>query len=185
MRIVRTLVPVALGIALLSASSAGTHAAHAASCPPSTVGGKTIGWIEFDDVRVPLKKVNAPAGGELDPPATARAAGVTRQHQPLLARGGTTVIAWHVRYGKGCDGTLNPLLDKPRGSTFDIVTAAGMRETYALRSRTTVPRGAYRPEWFRSNGSPQVALFTCADPRGGKYQKTTALFAEPVANPGA
>jgi hypothetical protein len=181
MRSLSRLAPLALGGVVLSLLVAGASPAGAGQCPSSAVGGKAIGWIEFDDVRVPIKPVNAPAGGELDPPATAKAAGVTRQHQPLLAGEGTTVIAWHVRYGPGCDGTLNPLLAKAKGSTFDIVTAAGKRQTYALTSRSTVPRGRYRPEWFRSNGDPQVALFTCADPRGGKYQKTTALFAVPVA----
>jgi hypothetical protein len=152
----------------------------ASPCPSSKIGGKPVGWIEFDGIKVPLKSVNAPAGGELDPPATAEAGGVSRQHQPLLAAEGTTVIAWHVRFGMGCNGSLNPLLAKSTGSTFDIVTAQGQRQTYTLTTKVTVPRGKYRPEWFRSNGSPQMALFTCADPQGGKYQKTTALFAEPI-----
>lgn len=172
--------PVVLSGMVVSLLITGASPVLASPCPPSAIGGKPIGWIEFDGIKVPLKPVNAPAGGELDPPATAKAAGVTRQHQPLLATEGTTVIAWHVRFGSGCTGSLNPLLAKSKGSTFDIVTARGERQTYTLTDKVTVPRSKYRPEWFRSNGSPQVALFTCADPQGGKYQKTTALFAEPI-----
>jgi hypothetical protein len=172
--------PVVLCGVVLSLFITGANPVSAAPCPSPAVGGKAIGWIEFDGIKVPLKRVNAPAGGELVPPATAQAAGVTRQHQPLLASEGTTVIAWHVRYGSGCNGSLNPLLTMPKGSTFDIVTTKGDRQTYALTSKVTIPRGKYRPEWFRSSGDPQVALFTCADPQGEIYQKTTALFAEPI-----
>ena len=154
--------------------------AQASRCPSETVGGKTIGWIEFDNVKVPLKSVTYPAGGALDPPASAEVAGVSARHQPLLARQGSTVIAWHVRYGKGCEGALNPLLKKKMGSTFAIVSNEGERQEYRLVDRAKVKRGRYKPEWFRTNGAPQVSLFTCSDLTNGKYRTTTALFAEPI-----
>lgn len=154
--------------------------ASAASCPPASVGGPAVGWLEVDGARVPLKNVTYPAGGVLNPPATALAAGVSTRHRPLLAESGSTVIAWHVRYGRGCFGALNPLLDATMGSTFDIVTASGGRQTYRLVERTAVKRGQYEPQWFRTNGPAQVSLFTCTDLRNGRFAKTMALIAEPV-----
>jgi hypothetical protein len=154
--------------------------AQASKCPGTHIGGKTIGWIEFDDVRVPLKRFSYPAGGDLDPPPTAAVTGVSSLHRPLLSETGTTVLAWHVRYGKGCNGALNPILKRPVSSTFDIVTAQGERQRYVLVERTNVKRGKYKPEWFRTNGPAQIALFTCSDPRNGRFERTTALFAEPV-----
>ena len=154
--------------------------AHAAKCPPASVGGKTIGWIEFDDVKVPLKDTDYPPGGELDPPPSNKVAGVSEQHQGLLSTIGTTVVAWHVRYGKGCKGTLNPLLRKEAGDTFDIVTRSGERQTYELTEKTKVKRGRYSPDWFRLHGAPQVTLFTCSDLRKGKYRNTRVLVAVPA-----
>lgn len=155
--------------------------AQARECPPASAGGgRTIGWIKFDDVRVPLKEVSYPAGGVLDPPPTNRAAGLSARHRGLLATQGTSVITWHVRFGPGCKGTLNPILRRPVGSRFDIVTAGGVRRTYQLVDRKVVRRGRYQPAWFRTLGPRQVALFTCSDLRNGVYRRTTALFAEPV-----
>lgn len=166
--------------ALLLGSLGLAPAAHATNCPPSTVGGKTIGWVEFDDVRVPIKKTDYPAGGELDPPASNKVAGMSTRHQGLLSNVGSTVIAWHVRYGKGCNGTLNPILKKSEGDTFDIVTASGDRRTYELVDRETVKRGNYRNDWFRLHGDPQVTLFTCSDLRNGKFERTRVLVGVPV-----
>lgn len=90
------------------------------------------------------------------------------------------MITWHVRFGPGCKGTLNPILRRPVGSRFDIVTAGGVRRTYQLVDRQVVRRGRYQPAWFRTLGPRQVALFTCSDLRNGVYRRTTALFAEPV-----
>lgn len=171
-----------LSIAALLLGSLGlAPSVQAQKCPPATVGGKTIGWIEFDDVRVPIKKTDYPAGGELDPPASSKVAGMSTRHQGLLSNVGSTVIAWHVRYGKGCNGTLNPILKKSVGDTFDIVTAAGDRRTYELVDRESVERGDYEQEWFRLHGDPQVTLFTCSDLRNGKYERTRVLVGVPVA----
>lgn len=169
--------------ALFVAASLGgvvPSAQAADACPPASVGGKPVGWIEFDGIKVPLKSISYPAGGELDPPASAKVAGVSSRHKALLSDQGSTVIAWHVRYGQGCNGALNPLLKKKLGANFDIVTPSGSRQTYELVERSTVKRGQYQPEWFRTNGSPQVSLFTCSDLRNGKFEKTTALIAVPV-----
>jgi len=170
-----------LGVIILALSAFSiAPAANAAKCPPESVGGKTIGWVEFDDVRVPIKETDYPAGGKLDPPASNKVAGMSTRHQNLRADQGTTVLAWHVRYGKKCKGTLNPLLQKKIGETFDIVTKSGQRATYQLEERTKVKRGKYKRDWFRLHGDRQIALFTCSDLRKGKFERTRVLIASPV-----
>jgi hypothetical protein len=154
--------------------------AIAENCPGPSVGGKTIGWVEFDDIQVPLKRFTYPAGGVLDPPGSAAVAGVSARHRPLLSDTGTTVLAWHLRYGQGCNGALNPILKKRVGEKFDIVTLNGNRQTFSIVERADVARGQYLPEWFRTNGPRQVSLFTCSKLRNGRFVNTQALFAVPV-----
>lgn len=176
--------PAALAAAVLAAALLGagltTGTAQAANCPSANVGGPAVGWITLDGTRVPIKPVSYPPGGELDPPASALVAGVSKLHKPLLASSGTTVLTWHVRYGKGCDGALNGLMTAPIGTTFTVEKANGKTQAYAISNRTTVPKGAYRPEWFSQEGDPRLALFTCTGLKNGKYTKTMAIFAEPL-----
>lgn len=155
--------------------------AQARACPAASVGGAPVGWVILDGTRVPLKSVNYPAGGQFDPPPSNVVAGLSARHQPLLAKHGTTVLSWHVRFGAGCEGILNPLMTKPMGSTFTVENEIGARQEYKLTDRVTVPKGAYRPEWFQLDGNPRVALFTCTDLKQGKYRKTMAIFADPVS----
>lgn len=168
------------GVVGLAAVVLHAPSAEAKSCPSESIGGSPVGWIQVDDTKVPIKAVSYPAGGDLAPPATNKVAGVSTRHRPLLATQGTTVITWHVRYGEGCYGTLNPLLDKPVGSTFTITKKGGASEEYRITGQKTVMKGRYQPEWFRTQGSPQVSLFTCSDLKQGKFRKTTAIFAVPV-----
>lgn len=179
--LLRQLLSVAIsGVIVMSFGWALAPAAYASKCFGTDVGGKTIGWIEFDNLRVPLKQFSYPAGGKLDPPASAAVVGVSSRHQPLLAQTGTTVLAWHVRYGQGCSGALNPLLKKSIGSKFEIVAADGTRQAYELVERKSVTRGKYQPEWFRTNGPAQVSLFTCSNLRNGEFENTSVFLAEPV-----
>jgi hypothetical protein len=154
--------------------------ASAASCPSESVGGKPVGWIEVDGIKVPIKPVSYPAGGELAPPRSNKVVGLSTRHRALLATRGTTVLTWHVRYGEGCYGTLNPLLEKPVGTTFTVTDKTGSSKQYRLTGQRTVQKGRYEPEWFRDQGAPQLSMFTCSDLRQGKYRKTTAVFAVPV-----
>lgn len=173
---------VAVSMVALLAVGLPAPAVQAASCPSASVGGPAVGWITVGDARVPIKPVTYPAGGELDPPASALVAGVSKRHRPLLASKGTTVLTWHVRYGKGCDGALNGLMTVPLGTTFSVEKADGRTQEYAVTDRVTVPKGAYRPEWFQLEGDPRLALFTCTGLKNGKYTKTMAIFAEPLAS---
>ena len=156
--------------------------AHAKSCPSAALGGAPVGWVELDGVSVPVKAVNYPAGGQFDPPASNQVVGLSARHRPLLSKQGTTVLSWHVRYGVGCDGLLNPLMTKPLGSTFVVKNIKGQAETYKIFNRVTVAKGAYRPEWFQLDGDPRIALFTCTDLRQGKYRKTMGIFAKPISS---
>jgi len=113
-------------------------------------------------------------------PKSAKVAGVSKRHRPLLSKQGTTVLTWHIRYGQGCYGSLNALLDKPVGSTFTITKKGGGSQVYEITDQTEVVKGRYQAEWFRTQGSPQLSMFTCSDLRNGKFRKTTALFAVPV-----
>lgn len=176
-------VAMAVTIALagsLVAPGVSAPAAVAAGCPSASVGGQAVGWITVGNARVPIKPVTYPAGGELDPPASALVAGVSKRHRPLLASQGTTVLTWHVRYGKGCEGALNGLMTVPVGTTFTVEKADGRKQEFAVTDRVTVPKGAYQPEWFTLEGDPRLALFTCTGLKNGKYTKTMAIFAEPV-----
>ena len=166
--------------ALLAAGLVYAPSAQAAACPSEAVGGSPVGWVEFDGKQVPIKPVTYPAGGTLAPPKSAKVAGVSKRHRPLLSKQGTTVLTWHVRYGQGCNGSLNALLDKPVGSTFTIKKRGGGTQVYQITDQTEVLKGRYQPEWFRTQGSPQLSMFTCSDLRNGKFRKTTALFAVPV-----
>lgn len=167
---------------LLGSTAVLASPASAAPCPSANVGGPAVGWVTTNGVRVPIKPVTYPAGGELDPPASAAVAGLSVRHRPLLAKSGTTVLTWHVRYGKGCDGALNGLMTAPIGSTFKVDKAGGGSVEYAISERVSVPKGAYRPEWFQLDGSPRLALFTCTGLKNGKYTKTMAIFADPVVS---
>jgi hypothetical protein len=150
------------------------------NCPPPSVGGRTVAWISVGDTRVPVKAISFKRGQALNPPDTNQAAGVSRGHAPLYARIGTTVITWHVRYGAGCGGTLNPVLDEPVGGTFTVRPVGKPAQLYRITSRHTVMKGDYRGAWFRQQGPHQLALFTCAGLRSGKFRKTTVILAERV-----
>ena len=150
-------------------------------CPSAAVAGKPIGWITVDGTRVPIAPVGYPAGGALDPPATSLAAGLSTRHRPLTAKTGTSVLTWHVRYGKGCDGALNALIDLPVGSTFTVEPAGGAAQAYRIIDRVTVPKGRYRARWFDLSGPRRLALFTCTGLKNGSFTQTVAVFASPIA----
>jgi hypothetical protein len=154
--------------------------AIAAKCPPASVGGRAIGNITADGVTVPIKPVTYVPGGTLRPPDTAQAVGVSTLNAPLDAQEGTTVLAWHVRYGKGCFGTLNTLLKMPIGSTFTVQAKDSVAREYRITRRIEVPKGRYKQEWFSPVGPHRLALFTCGDLRYEKFHSTIGVFAEPV-----
>lgn len=154
--------------------------AYAAKCASASVGGASIGTITAGGVSVPIKPVTYKPGGTLRPPDTAKAVGVSTVNTPLDADEGTTVMAWHVRYGKGCPGTLNTLLDLPIGANFTVQANGSSAREYQITERFEVPRGKYKRKWFTPVGPHRLALFTCGDLRYEKFHSTIAVFAEPV-----
>lgn len=177
----RVLVLTAAAGIVCAGSVTGASPARAQTCPPASVGGPAIGTITAGGVSVPIKPVTFRPGGDLRPPATNQAAGLSALNAPLDAFEGTTVMAWHVRYGKGCPGTLNPLLDLPVGATFTITERGSEPIEYRITRRFEVPKGKYRKEWFTPIGPRRIALFTCGDLRYERFHSTIATFAEPSA----
>lgn len=154
--------------------------AAAASCPRASVGGASIGHIAVSGIRAPITPVTSDVNGDLSPPATNRAVGLSTEHAGLNSARGTSVLVWHVRYGKGCPGSLNPMLTLPLGATFIVTSRGGAPREYRIVERVTVRKGDYRPEWFDPTGPRRLALFTCTDLRAGEFRKTIAILAEPV-----
>jgi hypothetical protein len=154
--------------------------AEAGTCPPATVGGRTVGVVKLPARTVPIKSVTFSNGGSLNPPATNLAAGVSRRNAPLGAKKGTTIITWHVRYGVGCNGALNPVLRMPIGSTFTVREVGKPPRTYKITKHFIVPKSGLKSSWFRKNGPHRLVLLTCADLAGGVFRKTEAVIAAPV-----
>lgn len=174
-----TRVAIAVSIGLVAAFLGWTPA-QAANCPPPTVGGKTVAIITLNGKQVPVKNITFKNGGVLDPPATNQAAGISVRNAKLSSRKGATVITWHVRYGTGCNGTLNPLITMPKHSTFTVGAVGKTPRTYEITDRVTIPKVALKRSWFSPKGPHRLVLFTCADLRGGVFHKTVAIFAKPV-----
>lgn len=168
---------------ILGVTSAGE--AQASRCPPKSIGGPNVGYIQVDGTKVPLKQVRFEPGGELEPPATNQAAGFSTVNARIGAKSGTTVIAWHVRYGRGCPGTLNDLLSMPIGTTFQIAGRDTAPIELAITERYTVRKGRYRTSWFRPHGPYRVALFTCGGLRNNTFTRNVVVIAEPVTQLGA
>ncbi len=176
---------VIVAIAALLASLIAGAPAQARTCPPATVGGPTVAVMTVGGKVVPVKRITFRNGGALDPPHTNQAAGISARNAPLGARRGATVITWHVRYGEGCDGTLNALTTLPLGSTFTIGAVGKQVKTYQISSRVTVPKGTLRRSWFSHTGRHRLVLITCNDLRGGVFHKTMAITAIPAPTPPA
>ena len=157
-------------------------AAHAAKCPPASVGGPSVGSVQVGDVSVPLKRVRYRDGGPLHPPASNQNAGISTVNAPIGADEGTSVITWHIRYGQGCPGTLNDLVTLPVGSTFSVRMKNKPPMEYVITERTEVRKGRYKAAWFRPDGPHRLALFTCGDLRDGVFQSTIVTFADPVTS---
>jgi hypothetical protein len=155
-------------------------AAEAANCPPATVGGKTVATVNIKGKVTPLKSITYRRGGPLDPPHTSKAGGISRRNAPLHAKRGVTVITWHVRYGPGCNGTMNPLTKMPLGSTFTVGAVGKDHQTFKLVRRETVKKGVIKKRWFAPTGPHRIVLITCNDLRGSYFAKTMAMVAVPV-----
>jgi hypothetical protein len=170
---------VAVAAGLLGSGIAAAPAG-AWTCPPASVGGPTVAVITVNGKSVPIKSVTFPNGGTLKPPSTNLAAGISKRNAPLRAKKGTTIITWHVRYGPGCKGALNPVLRMPIGSTFTTREANGAERTFKITKKLVVPKSGLKNSWFRKNGPHRLVLLTCADLVGGVFRKTEAVIAAPV-----
>lgn len=151
-----------------------------AKCPSSSLGGRTVGRVRFDGISVPVKSTSYRRGGVFAPAPSAKIAGVSTRHQPLNATEGTTFIGWHVRYGAGCYGTLNPLIAKPVGYQFTTTDATGQATVWEITERHLINKGDQRRAWFTLNGPRQLVMATCAGFKNGKFRKNYVIIAKPV-----
>lgn len=157
--------------------------AEARTCPSASIGGPAVAHIKVRGRTVPVKSVTFRNGGTLLPPATNKAAGISKRNQPLRAKKGTTIITWHVRYGQGCNGTLNRVLKMPIGATFTVAEVGKPAKTFRITQNVTVPKSGLKTRWFRRSGPHRLVLLTCADLTGGVFRKTQVVIAAPVKNP--
>jgi hypothetical protein len=157
--------------------------AAAASCPPASVGGPAIAKITAGKARVPVKPVTYRRGGPLNPPATNQAAGLSVRNAKLTAKKGKSVIVWHVRYGAGCNGTLNSVLKMPVGSTFTIARPGKPTLTFQILKRDSVPKNRLKKAWFARTGPHRLVLLTCDDLQGGVFRRTQAVIAKRIPTP--
>ena len=155
----RVMAAAALAAAMTFATQ--TSAQAVSNCDPIDLGKKAIGSIKVGKTVVDLERFTYPAGGDLYPPDDARVAGVSARHQPLSARVGSTIIAWH-DYWDGCYGSLNVLSTKKPGFTFSVTDGKGKTRKYEIVEVTTVKMGNYPASWFTLNGPRQLVLVTCA-----------------------
>jgi hypothetical protein len=176
----RTIAATVTMAAALLASGAIAAPADARTCPPASTGGPTVATITVKGKTVPIKSVTFRNGQALNPPATNLAAGISARNAPLRAKKGTTIITWHVRYGVGCNGALNPVLKMPIGSTFTTREANGAERTFKITKKFVVPKTGLKNSWFRKNGPHRLVLLTCADLVDGQFRKTEAVIAAPV-----
>lgn len=154
--------------------------ASAKACPPASVGGKAVGKFVLGAITVPIKTVRMSKDGSLDSVASAKVASVVTDWQPLNAKMGTTVILWHSRYGVGCDGTLNPLMEQRVGDTFKVVDAKGVARTYEIAAINVVAKGKYWDDWFRWDGPRQLTLVTCTGLKDGVFTQNHVISAIPA-----
>lgn len=162
------------GLLVGAPSSAG-----AAACPDPAKDGKTIGNIVFGSVVADIKAVTYPAGGELKPPKSPDNVGLSVRHMPLSSPVGSSLLTWHVNYN-GCQGRLNPLATKGKGSRFTVIDEKGFRQDYTVARTIRVKKGEYKAEWFRLDGSRQLVLVTCTGSVvNGHYTHNLVLIATP------
>lgn len=153
----------------------------AAGCSDPNKDGRTVGKIIVGGTTVDVKNVNYPAGGQLNPPRSPLNAGVSVRHAPLKADVGSSIIVWHINYS-GCNGKLNVINSKKRGFTFSVVDETGETRTYAIAEVLRIPKGRYRPEWFRLDGPRQLVLVTCVGVVvNGHYKDNLVIIARPTA----
>lgn len=154
--------------------------AVAAPCPDPNRDGRTIGRITVGSTSVDVKTVTYPAGGELLPPRSPLNVGLSVRHAPLKATEGSSVLVWHINYA-GCIGKLNVINNRKPGSRISVIDEEGVTTQYVISSTVRVPKGKYRPEWFRLDGPRQLVFVTCVGVVvDGHYLDNLVIIAKPA-----
>ena len=157
--------------------------AEAANCPPASIGGPAIGTVKVGSRAVPLKPVTYRKNGPLYPPATNQAAGLSTRNKKLTAKTGKSVITWHVRYGVGCNGTLNSVLKAPIGTVFSVKMKGKNPLYFEILKKDSVKKTRLKRSWFTRTGPHRLVLLTCDDLVGTVFRRTQAVIAKRVPKP--
>lgn len=137
--------------------------------------------------RVTVRTVDTTVSGLLDVPDDVAVAGWWRGGARLGDPFGSVLVAAHVDSRTQGLGPFAELLKVGRGARL-VVESAGLRQTYAVRSRRLVPQGDLVDDsWlFAVTGAARLTLVTCAPPyvpsRGG-YQNLAVVTATPLGPP--
>ena len=180
MAIIRRQISLITLLSVISSIFIGLNQASAATCPPLDVDGKTVANLFIGKSKIGIKRVDYPKSGVLDPPKSPQFAGISIRHQPLSAIQGSSIIVWHVSY-HGCKGRLNVLSEAPLTTKFSVIDEKGVSTQYQLVKNLKVPKGQYKPDWFRLNGSRQLVFVTCTGKVvNGSYTQNQVLIAIPT-----
>ncbi len=139
--------------------------------------------------RVPIRAVGTTPSGLLDVPDDIDVAGWWRGGSRLGDPFGSILVAAHIDSRAQGLGPFAELLTVEPGARV-LVEAAGLSQTFEVRSRRLVPQGTLVDDsWiFGASGDGRLTLVTCAPPfdasRGG-YQNLAVVTAVPVGSPEA
>lgn len=137
--------------------------------------------------RVPIEAAGTTPAGVLAVPDDIDTAGWWRGGSRLGDPYGSVLVAAHVDSRTQGLGPFAELLELAPGARIRL-ESAGLRQTFAVRSRRLVPQGSLVDDsWiFDTAGDLRLTLVTCAPPydsaRGG-YQNLAVVTAVPVGPP--
>ena len=80
---------------------------------------------------------------------------------PIGAPTGSTLLAGHVNKGMA-PGALWNLSKAQKGAPIYITNHTGQQFTYTINSARTTPRQPLTEDTYRTNGTPQLVIVTCA-----------------------
>ncbi|MCP9945788.1 class F sortase [Streptomyces somaliensis] len=152
-------------------------AAATAHSPPVTL------TVPGHVARMPVDPVGGTEDGVLDLPASPSRLGWWALGARPGATAGTLLLAGHLDSAEEGPGPFEALHSLPIGALAHVAAADGSRHTYRIVARRTYRAGALPGDLFSAEGSPRLALVTCAgafDPEERVYAENLVLYGVPV-----
>ncbi|MEU9980215.1 class F sortase [Streptomyces sp. NPDC050856] len=134
----------------------------------------------------PVDPVTATRDGSLAVPESPSRLGWWALGAPPGAPRGTLLLAGHLDSATEGAGPFEALHDVPIGARVHVTAADGVRHTYTVVARRTYAKRDLPRDLFTSQGSPRLALVTCAgdfDPDERVYAGNLVLYGVPVQPP--